>query len=62
MSDKVKIVTQTIYIYVFIDGILQSIGHQTDKRAQCSDSEIITTAMIYGRIQYIQLVTKYLCS
>jgi hypothetical protein len=46
MSDQVKIVTQTIYMYVFIDDVLQSIGHKTDKRAQCSDSEIITTALI----------------
>ena len=46
MSDSVKIVSQTICIFVFIDDILQSIGHNTDKRAQCDDSEIITTAMI----------------
>ena len=46
MSDSVKIVSQTIFIFVFIDDILQSIGHNTDKRAQCDDSEIITTAMI----------------
>lgn len=31
---------QTIYIYVFIDDILQSIGYKTDKRTQCSDSDL----------------------
>jgi hypothetical protein len=46
MSDRVKIVTQTIYMFVFIDDILKSIGHKTDTRAQCQDSEIITTALV----------------
>ena len=54
MSDRVKIVSQTIFIFVFIDDVLKSIGHTTDKRADCDDSEILTTAMVaalhYGEI------------
>ena len=46
MSDKVKIVTQTIFMFVFIDDILKSLLHKTDIRAKCSDSEIITTAFV----------------
>lgn len=46
MSDDVKIVTQTIYMFVFIDDILKNIGHTSDIRAHCADSEIITTGMI----------------
>lgn len=46
MSDQVKIVTQAIYLFVFLDDILKSMGQQTDKRAQVQDSEIITTALI----------------
>lgn len=46
MSDSVKIVEQTIYLFVILDDILCCLGHQTDKRACCSDSEIITTAMV----------------
>ena len=46
MSDRVKIVTQTIFMFVFIDDILKSLGLQTDKRAKCADSEIMTTAFI----------------
>lgn len=46
MSDNVKIVSQAIYLFIFIDDILKSIGHKEDKRAQCSDSEVITTAML----------------
>ena len=46
MSDSVKIVSQTICIFVFIDDILKNIGHHTDHRAKCDDSEIITTALV----------------
>lgn len=46
MSDKVKIVTQTIFMFVFIDDILKSLQHKTDLHAQCTDSEIITTAFV----------------
>lgn len=46
MSDSVKIVSQTICIFVFIDDILRNIGHYTDKRSKCDDSEIITTALV----------------
>lgn len=46
MSDRVKIVSQTICLFVFIDDILKSIGHITDKRAECDDSEVLTTALI----------------
>ena len=31
-------------MFVFIDDILKSLHHKTDSRAQCADSEIITTA------------------
>lgn len=46
MSDSVKIVDQTIIMFVFIDDILKKLGHKTDMRAQCDDSEIITTALV----------------
>ena len=46
MSDEVKIVNQTICLFVFIDDVFKSIGHTTDKRAECDDSEILTTAMV----------------
>lgn len=46
MSDRVKIVSQTVCLFVFIDDILISIGHLTDKRAECDDSEILTTALV----------------
>ena len=46
MSDRVKIVSQTVCLFVFIDDILISIGHLTDKRAECADSEILTTALV----------------
>ncbi len=46
MSDSVKIVEQTIYLFVILDDILKSVGLRTDQRAQCTESEIITTAMV----------------
>jgi hypothetical protein len=48
MSDQVKIVTETTCLYVIVGDILKSICHSEDIRAQCSDSEIITTALIAG--------------
>ena len=45
MSDKVKIVTETTYLYVIIDDILKSLGHREHARCECSDSEVITTAL-----------------
>lgn len=46
MSDRVKIVEQTIYLYVILDDILKGLNHKDDTRAQCSDSEIMTTVMV----------------
>lgn len=46
MSDNVNIVNSTIFMYVFIDDILKSIGHKSDSRCQCTDSEILTTSLI----------------
>ncbi len=46
MSDSVKIVEQTIYLFVILDDILKNLGHRTDRRAQCSDSEVMTVAMV----------------
>ena len=46
MSDRVKIVDQTIYLFVLLDDIFRCLGHQTDPRARCTDSEVLTTAMV----------------
>ncbi len=45
MSDTVKIVKETPYLYVIIHDILQSIGHRAHPGCECSDSEVITTAL-----------------
>ncbi|WP_373513325.1 IS982 family transposase [Persicitalea sp.] len=45
MSDPVKIVTETTYLYVIIDDILKSLGHREHPGCECSDSEVITTAL-----------------
>ncbi|MPR36422.1 transposase [Salmonirosea aquatica] len=45
MSDTVKIVTETTYLYVIIDDILKSLGHRDHPACACSDSEVITTAV-----------------
>lgn len=45
MSDSVKIVEQAIYLFVILDDIIKNLGHRTDRRAQCSDSQVMTAAM-----------------
>ena len=45
MSDTVKIVIETTYLYVIIDDILKGIGHCEHPGCECSDSEVITTAV-----------------
>lgn len=45
MSSTVKIVTETTYLYVIIDDILKGIGHREHPNCECSDSEVITTAV-----------------
>ena len=39
MSDTVKIVTETTYLYVIIDDILKSLDHREHPGCECSDSE-----------------------
>jgi hypothetical protein len=46
MSDSVKIVTQTTYLYVFLDDVLKSLGISNDCRRHSSDSEILTTGLV----------------
>jgi hypothetical protein len=36
----------TLAIYCFIDDLLKSLGHKQDVRAQVSDSEVITIALV----------------
>jgi hypothetical protein len=46
MSDRVKIMEQAIYLFVFLDDVLKSLGVHTDCRSKCRDSEILTTAFL----------------
>ncbi len=45
MFGTVKIVTETTYLYVIINDILKGIGHRKHPNCECSDSEVITTAV-----------------
>ncbi len=40
---------QIVTIYVVVDDILKTSGHQSDKRAQMSDAEVITIAILAAR-------------
>jgi hypothetical protein len=37
---------RTLAIYCFIDDLLKAMQHRDDSRCQCSDSEVVTTAIV----------------
>lgn len=46
IKSEVIMINKSIAIYVFIDDLFKTLGHQEDSRRKFSDAEVLTTALI----------------